>query len=191
MKTIRVGSAAAVAAAVIALGAGMAGAGDVVVAVDDNYDTPFETDVQLDPLANDNLPMFGTDFTIFYDTPSHGSVDGATDIYSPDAGFTGTDEFDYSVCWNWQQVEIDQPAIASLALIPDNFDTCDGATIFVNVGPPPTTTTEAPTTVAATATLPVTGSNDTTPALLLGFGVLSLGLGLALFGRARARGLHS
>lgn len=72
---------------------------DVISALNDNFTTPFETTLNEDVKGNDVF----TPGSIFSQrtNPSNGSVtfnaDG-TFAYTPNAGFTGVDSFDYEVC---------------------------------------------------------------------------------------------
>jgi hypothetical protein len=72
--------------------------------------------ISLDVLSNDNIcnQIIGSfDFT----QPAHGSVtlDGDASLwYTPDEGFTGTDEFEYTICTNG---EPDQCGSASVSLV--------------------------------------------------------------------------
>ncbi|NNC96850.1 MAG: tandem-95 repeat protein, partial [Gammaproteobacteria bacterium] len=74
--------------------------GNSVVAVDDSSSTPLDTAVSIPVLANDYDPE-GDNFIITtVSDPANGSVfftpDG-TLIYTPDAGFTGSDSFTYTI----------------------------------------------------------------------------------------------
>jgi hypothetical protein len=146
--------AAGVAATALAVGANAAGAGVSVGAVDDLYETPFETPVTIDPLENDVLPEFAIiDGPHFVGEPQHGTLDGLE--YTPAAGFSGTDSFDYYFTWEWEQ-EV-EALVAQQVFDPEECNIefqCSMATVFVEVGAPPATTT---TTVApATTTTPTT-----------------------------------
>ncbi len=93
--------------------------------VDDQAVTPEDTAVDIDVLANDSgIPSDGT---LAVTQPDNGSIvvnDNGTpnDIsddtvtYTPNAGFNGTDTFEYTVC--------------------DAMGTCDTATVTVTVGTP-------------------------------------------------------
>src|SRR5262249_44516306 len=91
LKVLAVAGVATV--SVLAVGGGVADAGikggpDFV---DDFYETPFETPVTLDPLANDDIPPFVSvvDWE-FVGEPEHGTIEG--DVYTPDPGYTGPDQ---------------------------------------------------------------------------------------------------
>ncbi|PIB29897.1 Ig-like domain-containing protein [Maribacter sp. 4G9] len=93
--------------------------------VDDEVSTPQDTVTDIDVLANDvGIPADGE---LSVTEPSNGTVaidDGGTPdditddvlIYTPDAGFNGTDTFEYTVC--------------------DTEGNCDTATVTINVGTP-------------------------------------------------------
>ncbi|MBC29792.1 MAG: hypothetical protein CMH48_03015 [Muricauda sp.] len=97
----------------------------IVDAFDDSVSTEQDTPVDIDILANDNdLPTVGT---LTITVPSNGTVtindngtpnDPSDDTvtYTPNAGFTGTDTFDYTIC--------------------DNLGNCSTATVTVVVTPP-------------------------------------------------------
>jgi hypothetical protein len=114
---------AAVALCLVILPRPVAGA-VLAIAVDDEYSTPFETDLEIDEpglLANDLSVIGSTDLEISED-PEHGSVnlkghDGRFE-YRPDDGFVGTDTFEYEL---------------STLLIGTST-----ATVTIHVGPPPT-----------------------------------------------------
>lgn len=97
----------------------------IVDAFDDSVSTEQDTPVDIDILANDNdLPTVGTLTTTVASngtvaindngTPNDPSDDTVT--YTPNAGFTGTDTFDYTIC--------------------DNLGNCSTATVTVVVTPP-------------------------------------------------------
>ncbi|UJH69243.1 Ig-like domain-containing protein [Allomuricauda sp. SCSIO 65647] len=97
----------------------------IVDALDDSVSTEQDTPVVIDILSNDNdLPNLGTltttspsDGTVVIDdngTPNDPSDDMVT--YTPNAGFTGTDTFDYTIC--------------------DDQGNCSTATVTVVVTPP-------------------------------------------------------
>jgi LruC domain-containing protein len=71
----------------------------VITAVDDYFTTPYETDLQASVAGNDTFQS-GSQF-VEINQPSNGSVavnsDG-TFNYTPNPGFSGTDQFDYEVC---------------------------------------------------------------------------------------------
>ena len=97
----------------------------IVDAFDDSVSTEQDTPDDIDILANDNdLPTVGT---LTITVPSNGTVtindngtpnDPSDDTvtYTPNAGFTGTDTFDYTIC--------------------DNLGNCSTATVTVVVTPP-------------------------------------------------------
>ncbi len=94
-----------------------------IITEDDTAETPVDTAVDIDILANDTgIP---TDGTLTVTDPASGTVvvndngtpDDITDdsvTYTPTTGFEGTDTFEYTVC--------------------DAFDNCDTATVSVLVG---------------------------------------------------------
>ncbi|WP_394975696.1 Ig-like domain-containing protein [uncultured Croceitalea sp.] len=96
----------------------------IVDTFDDSVSTTTDTPVDIDILINDNdLPTIGTLTTT---NPFNGTVtidDNSTPndpsddfvVYTPDAGFEGTDSFNYTVC--------------------DNLGNCDTATVTVIVMP--------------------------------------------------------
>ncbi|WP_245616024.1 Ig-like domain-containing protein [Flagellimonas lutaonensis] len=97
----------------------------IVDAFDDSVSTEQDTPVDIDILANDNdLPTVGTlttpvasNGTVSINdngTPNDPSDDTVT--YTPNAGFTGTDTFDYTIC--------------------DNLGNCSTTTVTVVVTPP-------------------------------------------------------
>ena len=158
-------------------------------AVSDIAETDHDEAVTIDVLANDeaneNLAIDESSLAITAD-PSSGTAainaDG-TITYTPNAGFTGTDEFEYELC-----------SIPSED--PQNPSGCDTALVTVTVNPEvqATTTTVAPTTVAPTAppattaptnTLPVTGDSSG-PMALLGVALVSIGLMAVRRGRRTA-----
>ncbi|WP_343488476.1 gliding motility-associated C-terminal domain-containing protein [Allomuricauda sp. d1] len=97
----------------------------IVDAFDDAVATEEDTPIDIDILGNDNdLPNLGTLTTT---SPSNGTVvindngtpnDPSDDTvtYTPDAGFTGTDTFDYTIC--------------------DDSGNCSTATVTIVVNPP-------------------------------------------------------
>ncbi len=96
----------------------------IVDTFDDSVSTTTDTPVDIDILINDNdLPTIGTltttnpfNGTVTIDdngTPNNPSDDFV--VYTPDAGFEGTDSFNYTVC--------------------DNLGNCDTATVTVIVMP--------------------------------------------------------
>ncbi len=70
------------------------------VAVDDTASTTCNTPVNIDVLANDN-DLDGDTLSIYriVNPPAHGSatIDSSAVIYTPNAGFSGTDSFTYKV----------------------------------------------------------------------------------------------
>ncbi|MEY3052907.1 MAG: protein alpha-antigen precursor, partial [Bacteroidota bacterium] len=93
-----------------------------VLAVDDMYGTPNDTDISNDVSTNDIYPAGSTFSVITGGDPSDGTLtafntDG-TFTYNPDAGFEGLDTFTYQVC---------MPA--------PNATVCDTAIAVVIVGP--------------------------------------------------------
>ncbi|MDC6406897.1 MULTISPECIES: Ig-like domain-containing protein [Maribacter] len=104
----------------------MVGTPEMLDAVDDEVSTPQDTVIDIDVLANDTgIPSDG-ELTVT--EPSNGTVaiddngtpEDITDdvlIYTPDAGFNGTDSFEYTVC--------------------DTEGNCDTATVTITVGTPP------------------------------------------------------
>jgi len=118
--------------------------------------------------------------------PAHGTTTVNADhtiTYTPDAGFSGDDSFDYQLC-SQAETEITQPTPQQVEAA------CDTATVTVTViapAPPVTEGTTTPTTsapVTAAAELPRTGSSST-PLALMGFGLLVAGLAATGFARSR------
>lgn len=72
---------------------------DFPVAADDTAQTPEGTDVTIDVLANDSDPDDDPLTIDSVTTPSGGtaSIDGDAILYTPDAGFSGDDSFDYTI----------------------------------------------------------------------------------------------
>jgi LPXTG-motif cell wall-anchored protein len=151
---------------------------DVTIAVLDN-DTP---DAQL-PIDEDSLAIVSD--------PSHGSVVVNADhtvTYTPDAGFSGTDSFDYELC---SAIDIIDTPRAAQEGAP-----CDIATVTITVNPEPTTPTTqgtTPTTPAPTPStqaagdadeLPRTGSSSL-PLGVTGFALCLLGAAALAFNRRR------
>jgi LPXTG-motif cell wall-anchored protein len=148
--------------------------------------------VTVDVLNNDtpNLDVAIDEDSLAITTdPAHGTATVNADhtiTYTPNAGFSGDDSFDYQLC-SQVPTEITQP-------IPQQVEAaCDTATVTVTVvaPAPPTTegttaTTAAPVTVTATE-LPRTGSSST-PLALMGFGLLVAGLAATGFARTRRKG---
>lgn len=96
----------------------------VVDAIDDSVATNQNASVNIDILANDNdIPILGaltttspSSGTLLFNnngTPNNPSDDSV--IYTPDAGFLGTDTFDYTLC--------------------DNMGNCSTATVTILVNP--------------------------------------------------------
>lgn len=162
MRGMRCVVAGGVVAAGLFAAAGPAGAGVNVGAVDDLYETPFETPITIDPLGNDVLPGFASiDGPNFVTDPQHGTLAGL--VYTPDAGFSGTDSFDYYFTWEW---DAELTAIVAQQVVdPDECDVefqCSMATVFVEVGAPPATTTTT-TAPATTTTTPTTVATQVVP----------------------------
>jgi hypothetical protein len=93
------------------------------VARDDTADTPEDTAVTIDVLANDTDPNGDVLYVAFVGVPSNGttSTDGATVTYTPTANWNGIDVFTYTVS--------------------DTGNLSDNATVTVTVSPvndPPT-----------------------------------------------------
>jgi len=222
-RGLRVVCVVGVASMGLLLTAGIASAGEGTFgAEDDLYETPFNTPVVLSaPAPSDNdVPEPGADdvFTEIDSLPTNGALDrvigdeadGVT--YTPDPGFTGSDQFDYAFISFFDFGEDSfEPAAFDEG---ECFETGSGivcvaiATVFIEVGAPPvttttTTTTVAPTTttsttvavaaatvaptttttVAAQAQLPVTGGNGA----LAVIGSAAAAAGIALVAIARRR----
>ncbi|ASV31309.1 Ig-like domain-containing protein [Maribacter cobaltidurans] len=97
----------------------------VLDVVDDEVTTPEDTTIEIDVLANDTgIPTDGeltvTDLANgIVEINDGGTQDDITDdivVYTPNAGFNGTDTFEYTVC--------------------DTEGNCDTATVTINVGTP-------------------------------------------------------
>lgn len=158
-------------------------------AVADTAETDEGRAVVIDVLANDEpsdeLPIDVASLTVSRN-PGHGTATVANGkvTYTPDAGFVGTDSFDYTICSDVSDEEMQSDAV----LLQQVEQPCDTATVTVTVvetGPTggPTTTTAAPapsTTAAAQAvgdggTLPRTGGSNG-PLLVIGLTLVAAGL---------------
>jgi LPXTG-motif cell wall-anchored protein len=113
-----------------------------------------------------------------------------TITYTPAAGFSGTDEFTYKLCsapeapTTTTTAEVILTSVAKAVTIP-----CDTAVVTVTVLEPQDTVeapATTPTTLAAAAELPRTGSSST-PLALLGLGLCTAGLAAAGFAKSRRR----
>jgi LPXTG-motif cell wall-anchored protein len=159
-------------------------------AVADIATTKHDTAVNINVLKNDKPNpdiAFDPNSVEITSNPGHGTATVEADhtvTYTPAAGFHGTDEFDYKLCSQAQEIDIPQAAKTAAVEGP----ACDTATVTVTVTAPvvatTTTTTVATagstaapaTTVAAAANeLPRTGGSST-PLALIGAGMLGLGL---------------
>ncbi|KQY24454.1 hypothetical protein ASD16_02625 [Cellulomonas sp. Root485] len=140
------------------------------VAAPDTATTIAGTPVDIDIASNDRGLVGPATVTT---APARGAVTvaGGTARYAPEAGFVGTDTFEYTIC---------------ATLEPDLCATTT-VTVTVTAVPPPDpgpTPTPIPTPGGGGA-LAVTGA-DPLPALLLGVGLLLVGGCLVLLGRRRA-----
>jgi LPXTG-motif cell wall-anchored protein len=178
-------------------------------AVADVAQTDQGKSVDVDVLANDTANKslaIDKDSLAITGGPAHGSAKINTDhtvTYTPASGFSGTDTFSYKLC------SVPAPAttttststtttepdavIKSVAKPQATTAHCDHADVTVTVLAPQQVATApqgatTPTTVAAAAELPHTGSSDM-PLMLLG-GALVIG-GLATAGFARSRRKYS
>jgi Bacterial Ig domain len=96
------------------------------VALDDSADTTRDQPVEIPVTANDHDPDGDDGYQQFIgkvEGPAHGSIEIRTDsiLYTPAAGFTGVDEFQYSLC------EV---------VGPDGRADCGAATVTVRVRDP-------------------------------------------------------
>ena len=97
-------------------GSGGGGSNQTPIAVSDTSTTAYETAVTIDVLANDSDPD-GDALTIdVRSQPSSGtaSVSGASIIYTPDAGFSGSDSFTY--CINDQEGAVSADATVNVTV---------------------------------------------------------------------------
>ena len=158
--------------------------------------------VDIDVLANDTAnPALAIDKDSLAITanPDHGSAKVNADhtvTYTPAAGFSGTDTFSYKLC------SVPEPATTTTSTTTTEpteviksvskataAQHCDTADVTVTVLAPqviaqaPSTT---PTTVAAAAELPKTGSSDT-PLVFIGLGLVAGGLAVAGIARSRRK----
>ncbi len=73
------------------------------IAVDDNYTTPVNTPISIVVMNNDSDPNGDPIFVSEFTNPSNGTAvlnaDG-TFTYTPNDGFVGVDQFDYTICDN-------------------------------------------------------------------------------------------
>ncbi|MGB1206883.1 MAG: Ig-like domain-containing protein, partial [Chitinophagales bacterium] len=93
-------------------------------AVNDMAETPIDTQIEIDVLANDNDPFGGTTIIITdfdEETQFNGTVelneDGTALIYTPDPDFIGIDVFTYVICDDFEDDVL-----------------CDTATVAISVG---------------------------------------------------------
>jgi LPXTG-motif cell wall-anchored protein len=135
-------------------------------------------DVLANDTPNDQLPIDLSSLEITAD-PVHGTATKNADgtiTYTPEAGFTGTDSFDYRICSALDEPEVEATEIEA---------PCDTATVTISVTAPPPPPPVAPrgtpdTTVGITgdatgdAELPRTGRSSA-PLALVGTGALLAG----------------
>ena len=105
-------------------------------------------------LVNDTV-VPGTTITSVTD-PGNGTVainDDGTITYTPDAGFTGTDTFDYTIC--------DQSGLDGAGDTATNRGIfCSTATVSITVAAPPAPPTTTPTNPTTTPTTPAVNTPD-------------------------------
>jgi VCBS repeat-containing protein len=131
------------------------------VAVDDAAVTTAGETVEVDVQANDIGDAGAPRIVV---GPAHGTASVGSIIYTPDAGFSGTDEVTYRVC------------------SPNDETVCDDATLLVSVAPPPPPTDAVPMVATPLCTVPGTA------ALLVGFMALIFVVAVgAVVGRGRRR----
>ncbi|MDX6284800.1 MAG: large repetitive protein [Frankiales bacterium] len=118
--------------------------------------TKVNTPVGFDPLKYATAPAGDTVRLWAITQPQHGQtvVSGKQVLYIPDAGFTGTDSFTYTVT--------------------DGQGACDTAKVTVTI--PKTEVLGRPPVTAQPPTLPVTGPRNIDSALTVGLALLGLGI---------------
>jgi len=126
------------------------------VAVDDSATTTQDTPVAIAVAANDRNPDPDTGYqtvVVEHRSPPHGTIQVRSDrtiVYTPETGFLGRDQFQYSLCDN----------IINAAGQAD----CGTATVTVTVNPRTlTTTTTTTTSVPPTSVPPTTTSPNCAP----------------------------
>lgn len=95
---------------------------DQITAVDDTVSTPYQTSVTVDVGAND-LPGTGAALTLLdLDPPAHGKAEivGGRIVYTPDAGFVGTDTLRYRVIDGSEGLAVYAPSTTTLVVQPDS-----------------------------------------------------------------------
>ena len=137
----------------------------IIAVNNDTYETPQDTPLAVSPIgvvANDNI--CGTDgLVISLTSPSHGTLTGFDDsdggfTYVPDAGYTGTDSFTYTL----EDVEGAPSATVTITIAPAATTTTPTTSTPATSAPTttsvaPTTTAVAPAAAAVTATPTFTG----------------------------------
>jgi LPXTG-motif cell wall-anchored protein len=165
-------------------------------AVSDAATTKMDTPVTIDVLANDlpdqgptQLPLDVASLALATN-PGHGTaaiVDGKV-VYTPAAGYSGHDAFDYTLCSKLPEVaapEIEEeeggqaaaPVVAAAPCHTATVDVTVEAPVVTTVAPTPTTAAGS-SVLAASAELPRTG-RASAPLALLGLALLATGAVLA------------
>lgn len=160
------------------------------VAVDDAYETSQDAALSVDRpgvLANDTTCEGGDyDFPNLESEPSHGTLvfneAFGTILYTPDAGFTGVDTFEYFLI---SEDEDDTNNRATVSITVTELPEPDDSTSASPTTAPPTPTTvpTAPTTAptaAVSGQLPATGSDLVAGVAVAAVAIVSIGSALLL-----------